>query len=110
MMKCPTCSKGTLKKGKVDEKMYGVRLGTFPALVCDKCDESYTDSETTKKIEAAAKKKGVWGLGEKITIRKSGNSIAVRIPKKIVDYLHLKPGTEAVIHPEGRKLIIELGG
>lgn len=109
-MKCPTCGKGELKKGKTEEEMYGVRLGTFPALVCDRCKESYTDALTTEKIEQAARKKGVWGMGMRITIGKSGNSLAVRIPKKLADYLGLKSGREAVIHPEGRRLIIELEG
>lgn len=109
-MKCPACEKGELKKGKTEEEMYGVKLGTFPALVCERCNETYTDALTTEKIEQAAKKKGLWGLGMRITIGKSGNSLAVRIPKKLADYLGLKSGHEATIHPEGRKLIIELEG
>lgn len=90
--------------------MYGVKLGTFPALVCERCKETYTDALTTEKIGQAAKKKGIWGLGMKITIGKSGNSLAVRIPKKLADYLGLESGHEATIHPKGRKLIIELEG
>ena len=109
-MKCPSCDKGTLKEGKTSERMYGITLGTFPALVCDRCQESFTDKETTAKIEEQAKKKGVWGLGLKVTITKSGNSLAVRIPKKLADYLGLKPGKEGVIHPEGKNLLIELEG
>ena len=106
-MKCPICGKGVLKKGKVKEVMFGVYLGEFPAEICTKCGESFTDEKTTKKIEEAAKTKGIWGLGEKTKITKTGNSLAVRIPKKIVDYLKLKKGREAYIHPEDHKLIIE---
>ncbi|HAB50687.1 MAG TPA: hypothetical protein DCE80_00680, partial [Ignavibacteriales bacterium] len=62
-MKCPMCEKGALKKGKVKETMFGVELGEFPADICDKCGESFTNSVTTKRIEEAAKKKGMWGLG-----------------------------------------------
>ncbi|MDA2933572.1 AbrB/MazE/SpoVT family DNA-binding domain-containing protein [Acidobacteria bacterium AH-259-D05] len=106
-MKCPVCSKGIVRKGKVREEMYGVYLGTFPAQICGRCGESFTDSETTRKIEAVAKRKGIWGLGMKTKITKAGNSLAVRIPKKVADYLKLKEGREAYIHPQKEKLIIE---
>ena len=106
-MKCPICEKGILMKKKIKETMFGVYLGEFPAEVCTKCGESFTDIETTKKIEAVAKKKGIWGLGMKTKIMKSGNSLAVRIPKKIADYLNLKQGKEAFIQPQDHKLVIE---
>jgi len=106
-MKCAMCEKGQLKKGRIKEYLYGVYLGEYPADICSKCNESFTDSATTKQIEEAAKKKGLWGLGGMTKITKTGNSIAVRIPKKLVDYLKLKPGEEAYIHPENNKLIIE---
>ena len=105
-MKCPICN-GSLKKGKIRETMFGVFLGNFPASTCSKCEESFTDAETTKKIEEVAKKKGIWGLGTKTKITKSGNSLAVRIPKKLADFLDLEEGTEAYIHPETGKLIVE---
>lgn len=107
MTKCPICEKGTLKKRKIKETMFGVYLGEFPAEVCSHCRESFTDIETTKMIEAVAKKKGIWGLGMKTKVMKAGNSLAVRIPKKIADYLKLRQGEEAFIHPQDHKLIIE---
>src|SRR3989344_8401503 len=108
-MKCPVCGKGTLKKGKIKETMFGIYLGDYPAEICDKCNESFTDEKTTRAIEAAAKKKGIWGLGRKTKITKTGNSLAVRIPKEIADFLKLKEGTETWIQPEGDKLVIEKG-
>ena len=60
-----------------------------------------------KKIEALAKAKGIWGLGKKTTIARTGNSLAVRIPKDIAVYLHLTEGKEVYIHPESKKLVIE---
>ena len=107
-MKCPICENGELKKSKIKESMFGVYLGEFSANVCNKCGESFTDSFTTKRIEAAAKKKGVWGLANVTKITKTGNSLAVRIPKKIVDYLNLKNGEEIYIHPEHKKVILEI--
>ena len=107
MTKCPLCEKGSLKKANIKEYMSGVYLGEFPALVCSNCKESFTDSETTLRIEESAQKNGVWGLGAKTKITKAGNSLAVRIPKKIAEYMNLKSGEDAYVHPEGKKLIIE---
>lgn len=106
-MKCPVCDKGELRKGKIRESMFGVDLGEFPAQVCTKCGESFTDEKTTQAIEQKAKEKGIWGMGKMTKISKSGNSLAVRIPKPIADYLGLKEGKEAFIHPEDHKLVIE---
>lgn len=105
--KCPICEKGFLKKGRINEEMFGVQLGEFPADICNNCGESFTDIESTKKIEEIAKKKGIWGLGTKTRVTKTGNSLAIRIPKKIANFLSLKEGEEAYIHPESGKLMIE---
>lgn len=107
MIKCPICEKGKLEKKQIDEIMFGVSLGKFPAQVCRNCGESFTDAETTRKVEEVAKKKGLWGLGVKTKITKTGNSLAVRIPKKIADFLKFKEGEEAYIHPEAGKLVVE---
>ena len=107
MTSCPICEKGVLRKGMIKESMFGVYLGDFPAQICSACEESFTDAATMQKIEEAAKKKGIWGLGSKTKITKAGNSLAVRIPKKIAEHLKLKSGKEAYIHPEDDKLIIE---
>ncbi|MBI4449367.1 AbrB/MazE/SpoVT family DNA-binding domain-containing protein [Candidatus Woesearchaeota archaeon] len=106
-MKCPICDKGNLKKGTVKEVMFGTYLGDFPAQICDSCGESYTDQETTRNIEKIAKAKGIWGLGKKTTIAKTGNSLAVRIPKEIASYLHVSEGMEVYIHPDKEKIVIE---
>lgn len=106
-MKCPICEKGILKKGKIKEYMFGFFLGEFSAEICSKCNETFTDAATTRKIEEIAKHKGIWGIGKKTKIIRTGNSLAVRIPKQIVDFLKLKEGKEAYIHPEGKKLVIE---
>ena len=106
-MKCPICEKGNLKKGIIKETMFGVYLGEFPAEICNKCNESFTDEKTTRAIEEIAKKKSIWGLGKKTKITKTGNSLAVRIPKEIANFLKLKEGKEAYIHPEKDKIVIE---
>ncbi len=86
--------------------MFGVYFGEFSAEICN---ESFTDEKTTRAIEKEAKEKGIWGLGKKTKITKTGNSIAVRIPKEIANFLKLKVGNEAYIHPDKNKIIIEPG-
>jgi len=67
----------------------------------------YANIETTRKIEGIAKIKGIWGIGKKTKIIRTGNSLAVRIPKDIANFLKLKEGNDAFIHPDGDKLVIE---
>ena len=107
MEKCPICEKGELKKVMNKEEYYGVYLGEFPVEKCTYYGETFTDGKTMEKIEEIAKQKGVWGLGVKTKITRTGNSLAVRIPSSIVKYLNLKEGKEAYIHPEKNKIIIE---
>lgn len=106
-MKCPFCEKGTLKETKVKEIMFGVNLGEFPAQKCSNCGETFTSEETTTLIEKKAKENGIWGLEKKTKIAKSGNSLAVRIPKQLAQFLELQEGKDAYIYPENNRLIIE---
>ena len=106
-MKCPFCDKGTLKETKTREMMFGINLGEFPAQKCSRCGETFTSEETTKLIEEKAKEKGIWGLEKKTKIARSGNSLAVRIPKPLADFLELQEGKEVYIYPENDRLIIE---
>lgn len=103
---CPACGKGTLKRGKAKEEMFGVDLGTYPADVCDACGESFVDAEAMDRIEVRAKELGLWGLGKKVRIAKSGNSLVVRIPADLVRFLGLKGGEDALVRPEGREKIV----
>ena len=99
--------KGNLEKRKVEFKLYGRLVGKFNTEVCNHCNETFFDESTSDKIDKAAKEKGLWGLEAQTSITQAGNSLAVRIPKKIAEALHLKKGTPTRIHPEENKLIIE---
>ncbi|HYY48114.1 MAG TPA: YgiT-type zinc finger protein [Thermoplasmata archaeon] len=110
MAKCPVCNKGTLRKGKIREEMFGIDLGEYPAEICDSCGESFVDEAAMRKIEARAKELGLWGLAKKVAIAKSGNSLVVRIPAELARFLKLKGGEDALVRPEGReKIVVELG-
>jgi transposase-like protein len=103
------CGEGALIRKKVDEAMFGVSLGRFPAWVCNHCGESFTDENTTQTIIDRAKQKGIWGLGKKVKVVKSGNSLVVRIPKEIADFMGLEKGQELFIRPEGKsKITVEI--
>lgn len=105
-MKCVFCN-GELKKGNIEYKEYGISLGRFPAKICDECKESFFEPEIVDKIQAKSKELGLFGLKAKVKIARIGNSIAVRIPKRIAEFLKLKPGEVTAIYPQNRKLIIE---
>lgn len=105
-MKCPVCEKGNLIKKKIDEEMFGIHLGKFPAEVCDVCGESFVDEEVMKKIEERAKELGIWGLSKKLKVVKSGNSLVVRIPAEIAKFLGISAGNDITLYPEGKKKLV----
>jgi len=106
-MDCPICNK-KMKKVKAPYSYGEVTLGVFEAEKCPKCNEVFFTEDSSDKIDKKAKELGLWGLGQSGKIGYSGNSLMLRIPKKIASFLHLNKGKEIFIHPEGKhKLIIE---
>lgn len=111
MTTCPSCSKGKLKKGRVEERMFGVSLGTFEAEVCPSCGETFLGEAAMRKLEARAKELGVWGLGRKLKVSRSGNSLVLRIPSDVAKFLHLTAGKEVYLHPEGEdRFVVDIEG
>ncbi len=100
-MKCIMCGGKTIKRN-VDYREYGIYLGNFKADVCGKCGETYFDEETAEKIQAKSKELGLFGLAKKAKVAEIGNSIAIRIPKEIAEFLNLKKGKEVTILPENK--------
>ncbi len=100
-MKCVLCNGETVKKN-IEHKELGVSLGTFKADVCQKCGEVYFDQQTAQKIQEKSKELGLFGLSRKAKVAEIGNSIAIRIPKEIADFLQLKKGKEVIIFPESK--------
>ncbi len=96
------CGSKLIKK-KVDFSMYGENLGKFEAFVCEKCGEQLFTEEASNQIDEAAKKKGLWGLEAKTKVGKAGDSVFVRINKKIVDFYGLEQGEEVTIVPKDKK-------
>ncbi len=95
-----------MKDKDVDYSLYGIKIGTFPAKVCEKCNETYFSEEISRRITEVSKKKGLWGLQAKTKIGQSGTTLDVRLPKKIIDFFKLKKGEEVTIYPEGKDKIV----
>ena len=102
--RCILC-KGKLKKKIVDYKIYGKSLGRFPAKVCEKCGEQWFDEETSKKIEKTEKKANLFGLHRESKISYSGNSLIIRIPKDIAEFMDLNKESQVIIYPEDKNKI-----
>lgn len=90
-MKCIFCNSATEEK-IVDYKEMGVNLGKFKAKVCTKCGEVFFDSETAAKIQAKSKESGLFGLAKRTKVAEVGNSIAIRVPKRLAEFVGLKKG------------------
>src|SRR3989344_569194 len=103
-MRCIIC-KGNANKKLVEYKEFGILLGKFNAHVCEKCGEMYFDEETANKIQQKSKELGLFGLAKKVKVAEIGNSIAIRIPKEIAEFLNLKKGREVMIIPENKNEI-----
>ncbi|MBI2664424.1 YgiT-type zinc finger protein [Candidatus Woesearchaeota archaeon] len=103
--KCDECG-GKLVDRQVDFGMFGVSLGKFPAEVCTKCGEEVFTEETSAKIDGAAKEKGLYGLAASTTVGKSGDSLDIRISKKVAEFVNLQKGQTVMVHPEGKNRIV----
>ena len=102
---CWDCGKKFVKHD-IEYKLYGVSIGFFSALVCDSCKETIFSEETSKNITRTVKEKGLWGLQAKTTIGQAGNTLDIRLPKRIIDFIQLKKGTEVTITPESHNKIV----
>lgn len=111
MAKRPSCGKATLRRSRVREAMFGVDLGEFEAETCPACEESFLSEAAMLELEQRARKAGVWGLGEKVKVTRSGNSLMLRIPSELARFLKIKPRTEVVVHPEGEdRIVVDVEG
>lgn len=106
--KCEECN-GKIIKKNVPFSLYTVHLGSFPAEVCAQCGEECFDEEASEMIDDAAKTKGLWGLSARAKVGVAGDSLIIRINKRMAKFLDLKKGAEVQMHPESKnKLVIEI--
>jgi len=61
-----------------------------------------------RKLAVKAKNIGIWRLDRKTKVATAGNSLAVRIRRRLADLLGLTRGMEVSVHPIGKdKLVVE---
>lgn len=107
--KCDECG-GKIIKKKVPYEIYGIKIGIFPAEVCQKCGEICFDEDVSRKMTKITKEKGLWGLGVRTKVGKVGDSLDIRLNKKLVNFIGLKKGEEVTITPESKnKIVINIG-
>ncbi len=104
--KCIQCGKGTLKKVKTEYVSHGISLGRYDALQCTCCKARYYESKVIGAMQEAEKKAGIFGLEAKTRISEVGHNYAVRLPKRMSDFLNIKKGTEASINVENKHRIV----
>ena len=99
MKKCYMCEKGELKKKMVPYKLYGIEVGKYKGEECSKCGEIFYSEGEFDKMTKKVKQLKLWGLETKSKISKVGNSLNVRISKKIAEFTNIKQGKEVMIQP-----------
>ncbi len=104
-MKCPICH-GTLQSGKFPYAYHDIPLGTYEGSKCPACGEIFFSEKASAEIDRKAKEIGIWGMGREGVLGTSGNSLIVRVPKEISDFLGFLPGKKVFIHPEGKKKLV----
>jgi len=103
MKKCYVCGKGRLVKKKIPYTLYGVMVGNFEGEQCSECKESFYSEEVFDEMTKKVKKLDLWGLEMKTKLTKVGNSLDIRLNKKLVNFLGVDKGEEVTIVPENKK-------
>ncbi len=101
-MKCKICGGSVeVKKGVMEED--GVEYEYFR---CSKCSEEYLNMDQLEKVAVEYRK---LKDAKEVTFQKWGNSIAVRIPKEIVNAFNISSGKHGKLIKEsdGLKIIVE---
>jgi len=100
MKTCYECEKGRLVKKNIAYEQYGIIIGKYPAEVCQRCGETFFSSKAVEDIEQELKKRGLWGLGIKAQIGTSGNSLDLKLAKRLINFFHLQKGQSVFIEPK----------
>jgi hypothetical protein len=105
MDKCDECG-GKVETKKTPFLMYGEVLGKFEAFVCSGCGQKLFTEEVSQKIDVVAKRKGLWGLESHTRVGQAGDSLIIRVNKKLAMFLGLKKGEDVTLIPENKKKVI----
>ncbi|MBW2975712.1 YgiT-type zinc finger protein [Candidatus Woesearchaeota archaeon] len=105
MKECYVCGKGNLIRKKIPYRLYGVMVGRFDGEQCTECGESFYSEKVFDEMTTKVKKLGLWGLETKTRLTKVGNSLDIRLNKRLVDFLGVDKGKEVTIIPENKQKI-----
>lgn len=94
---------GTLKRSETEVELFGINFGVYPGEICTRCGAEYIDNDVVKEVQDKAKKAGLFGLERNLQVAKSGNSLVVRIPKEIADFLNLRYKSLVRVVPVDKK-------
>lgn len=78
---------GTLKPSQTKVEFYGIDFGIKQCTVCTSCGSEYLNQETLQEIENEVKKRGIFALERKVQVTKSDDSLIIKIPPDIADFL-----------------------
>ena len=80
---------GNLRKTKVEVEFFGIDFGLRDAEVCIACGSEYLDHETLKEVETEIKKRNIFAMERKIQVDRSGDSLVIKIPPEIAEFLDI---------------------
>ena len=104
-MECDEC-RGKMSREKVEFKVYGLPVGKYDAWVCQKCNQTLFSEEVAEQIDQIAKEKGLWGLESRTKVAQTGDSLAIRVNKKLARFLDLRKGEEVTLVPESKSKVM----
>ena len=97
---CGMCEKGKLHKIQ-DEAERGIFVEAYQ---CEKCHEIEYSEAIVRKLQAMRR-----GGAHMRSLIKVGSSLALSIPKEIVQKLHLKPKEKVYVTQKGNQIIAHVG-
>lgn len=94
---------GKLRKADLPVDFYGIDFGVKRGEICNKCGAEYLDEKILQEVEADIKKRGIFGLEQKVQITKSGNSFVLRIPPEIARFVGVHYKNFVRMYPADKK-------
>jgi len=93
---------GNLRKTKVEVEFFGIDFGLRDAEVCVACGSEYLDHETLKEVEIEIKKRNIFAMERKVQVDKSGDSLVIKIPPEIAEFLDIHYKSPVQLFPVDR--------
>lgn len=96
---------GILKLSQCPVEFFGLDFGVKKCEVCTSCNSEYLDDGTMKEVEEEVKKRKLFGMERKVAVTKSGNSLVMRWPPEIAEFLGLHYQDTLRVFPLSKKKI-----